>query len=259
MFTPAPDKKILRRMGYISDQEGIMRRYLREANGWNEHLRNSARFIIDSINETDTDNLVVLGSGWLLDFPIGEIPSRVRKISLVDVNFPSLVIKKVKDMKGVECITADITGGYIEMIYNLMKAGAKNFRLPSQLPVPRISPEKGKMILSLNLMNQLDILLVDYLQKFGVTDDSLIMNLRKNLQSDHINMLKDHPFILITDYMEVLMNSRGKIVEEKDLIHVPFPGGDRSAQWAWLFDTNRLYNSHADTLLKVKAVFSKPL
>jgi hypothetical protein len=35
------------------------------------------------------------------------------------------------------------------------------------------------------------------------------------------------------------------------------PPGDSIQEWEWQFDTHQLYNSNADTQMKVRAVFSK--
>ena len=57
-------------MGLLKDQEGIMKRYLRENDGWKEHLERSRSFLLDAFpykSSTKQDTLLVLGSGWLLD------------------------------------------------------------------------------------------------------------------------------------------------------------------------------------------------
>ncbi len=37
--------RIIRRMGFIRDQEGIMNRYLRERSNWDRHLQHTRSFI----------------------------------------------------------------------------------------------------------------------------------------------------------------------------------------------------------------------
>jgi len=99
MFAPAPERKILRRMNYISDQQGILRRYLREEGGWNNHLDHCSDFILRILKSNATEQLVVLGSGWLLDFPVEKILPLVKKVSLVDVHFPPRLLKRPKTLK----------------------------------------------------------------------------------------------------------------------------------------------------------------
>jgi hypothetical protein len=257
MLTPAPGKKILRRMNYISDQKGILRRYFREQDSWKSHLDNAGNFIREVLHSNKTDHVVVLGSGWLLDFPIDDILSSVKKITLVDVNFPAQVLRKVEHLKNVECLEADITGGFIQSVYNQIKFDKQQFSIPEIQSQPRIEPENGKLILSLNILNQLDILLVDYIRKKVRCDDDLILKFRRAIQKSHIEMLQEHPYILITDYREILINNQGKALEERDLIFNEFPSADLVREWEWQFDSHRLYNANADTCMMVKALFSK--
>jgi len=244
-------------MNYISDQKGIMRRYLREQHAWNQHLLNAGSFITDVLHQENVNHVVLLGSGWLLDFPLEKILTLVKKITLVDVYFPPQILRKVMDVKGVECISADITGGYIETVYERLRSNKTDFSIPEDIARPKIAPEDDKLIISLNIMNQLDILLVDYIQSKIKMDDNKILEFRKTLQQDHCSMLQEHPFILISDYRELLINTKGNVLEEKELIHVAFPVCDLSEEWEWQFDTHRLYNAHADTRMKVRALFSK--
>jgi hypothetical protein len=257
MLTPAPERKILRRMDYISDQKGIMRRYFREQEGWKSHLDRAGNFISVVLQNNETNHIVVLGSGWLLDFPIEKILQSVARITLVDVHFPAQVLRKAEKLKNVECLPADITGGYIQAVYNQVKLNKLTFTIPGGITAPRISPEKGKLILSLNILNQLDILLIDYIQKEAHCSEDLIIKFRKLLQESHVQMIMEHPFILMTDYREILINNQGKTLQEKDLIFTELPEGELTREWEWHFDTHQLYNAHANTIMKVRSVFSK--
>jgi hypothetical protein len=257
MLAPAPSKKILRRMDYISDQKGILRRYFREHDGWSDHIRKSGNFITEVLQDNEINHVVVLGSGWLLDFPIENIINLVPKITLVDVHFPSLILRKVKNLNGVNCVAADITGGYIESVYDLLKKSPMEFSIPENIIPPRILPQKGKLIISLNILNQLDILLVDYICQKSRPGEEYVNMFRKTLQESHIRMLREHPFILISDYREILINTKGERLEEKELIFADLPPGNNEQEWEWQFDTHRLYNENANTFLKVRAIYSR--
>lgn len=246
-------------MNYISDQKGILRRYKREREEWSGHLSNSGSFILEILKEHDFKKVVVLGSGWLLDFPLENILPFVEKISLVDVYFPPGVVKNVKRFDNIEIIQTDITGGHIKSIYEQVKASKKKYSFPLEMQVPGIIPEKGKLIVSLNLLNQLDILLVDYIRKYAICKEEDVVKFRKLIQESHIHMLNEHPYILITDYKEILINTQGKVLEERELIFAKIPAGDVSREWEWEFDTHHLYHDHANTRMKVMAMFSKGL
>jgi len=113
------------------------------------------------------------------------------------------------------------------------------------------------LIVSLNILNQLDILLVDYIREHAQCKEEDIISLRKTLQESHIQMLSEHPFVLITDFREILINTDGRVAGEKDLIFTELPSGCLEQEWEWEFDTHHLYYANANTMMKVKAFFSK--
>lgn len=255
MLAPAPSRKILRRMDYISDQKGILRRFLREKEEWNHHLSSAGEFILDVLNTHSFNQIVLLGSGWLLDFPIERISKLVQKITLVDVYFPSQIQRKVKNFENVECLALDVTGGYIEAVYTALRASKNDFKTP-RLISPNINPEDGKLIISLNILNQLDILLVDYIKSKTNLSEMETLALRKHLQEDHLNLLRPHPFILISDCEELLINTQGEIIESRELIFTDLPKTAHFREWEWNFDSHGLYNPDSETRMKVKAFFS---
>ena len=75
-------------MGYLSDQKGIMNRYLNQQGGWDSHLDNSKRFIERSAFLKNKRSVAVLGSGWLLDVPIDYIAQEFGEVYLVDIAHP---------------------------------------------------------------------------------------------------------------------------------------------------------------------------
>jgi len=109
------------------------------------------------------------------------------------------------------------------MIYDDLRHDKKNFRIPDNIPEPFISEKKGKLVISLNIMNQLDILIIDYIKKNIQLQDDDMLKLRRNIQNVHLQMLSKHAFILITDYREILINNNAKILEERDLIFPNLP------------------------------------
>ncbi len=56
-------------MKYISDQKGILNRYLAEGNNWEAHLEKTRGFITGCLEKNKPETVAVLGSGWLLDIP----------------------------------------------------------------------------------------------------------------------------------------------------------------------------------------------
>ena len=222
MLAPSPEYKVLKRMGYIKDQEGILNRYLRESKGWEQHLENTSGFILECLKNKKVRELVVFGSGWLLDFPLDKLAGMIENIKLVDIYHPPQILKKVKKYRGVECISADITGGYIAKIFQDIKKFEKQnvpFVFPAGSFLPEYNFHEYSYVISLNILNQLDILLTDYLKKKIILDEGTLQQIRKRLQNDHLDMIKKAPYILITDYEELLINRDGEEGEIKNLLY----------------------------------------
>jgi len=259
-FTAPPDRKILRRMSYLSDQQGIINRYLREQDGWRDHLEKTKNFITKCLTTKKIDQLVVLGSGWLLDFPFEELADNIRSIILVDIYHPPQILHKVRNFHHIDCVTADITGGYIKAIYDEVKR-IKKGKFPAvirmELSPPVLGKDRHSFILSLNLLNQLDILLVDYIKKQVVISEENIREIRRKLQSDHLSLITGQQYILITDYEEITRDFRGEAEMTQKLIYTDLPAGEYSEEWTWHFDTQGEYHPGRKTLLKVRAISSE--
>ena len=260
MFSSSPENKVLRKMGYISDQQGILNRYLREKEGWEGHLLNTKEFILECLAGKQVNKLIVLGSGWLLDFPLEKLYPQIKNISLIDIYHPPQIIKKVKNFPGVECITADITGGYIRQIYdkvNECKKHKTEFSLDENIIIPGYSGDENDYIISLNILNQLDILLTDYLKNQNQVSEYSIFKLHRKLQQDHINFLTKSKYILITDSEEIIINNEGEKESSKNLLYCDLPSFKYSREWCWKFDSSGLYNPNRQTHMNVRALYSE--
>lgn len=250
-------KKMVRKMKFISDQAGIINRYLREQENWEPHLNNTRDFVLQSFNNKDIKNLAVLGSGWLLDLPLRELSKKFKKILLVDVFHPPQVVKKAEKYPNVLLYETDLTGGGIKFCWNLRKsqeAYREKYILDSFSPSVPDLPLKPDAFVSLNLLNQLDILLVEFLERKKVpVVDAEIRRFRKTIQQFHLNWITSKPGCLITDTMEV-NNGPGNKTEEQPLVHVDLPEGGRREEWIWDFDLSGNYHPGSETRMKVMAM-----
>ena len=168
MSTRLPDKMILHRMGYYSNQEGIARRYIQEDDNWNIHLSNTRRFILNIVRKERPETVTVLGSGWLLDIPMQEILRTGCRVRLVDLIHPPGVVHKLGGETSVSFEHEDITGGLLEMVW--MMASGKPVPDTDQI-LQRIAalryepPVNPGLVLSVNLLSQLTTLPFEFLQK----------------------------------------------------------------------------------------------
>ena len=249
-------RKILRRMGYLRDQEGIMNRYLRERDRWDDHLEKTRAFINGSFELLSAESVAVLGSGWLLDVPLRELESRFSRVYLVDIIHPPQVRKKTEAMDRVELVEADLTGGAISQVWKISRKkdcfSLDDFLHDLQLTPPLRGIRPGALI-SVNLLNQLDIILCDFLIKQGTFGNEPLDRFRSALQSFHLEWITRTPGCLVTDATEKSSDNRGN-ESFKPLLYTPLPDGIRTGQWSWEFDTQGTYRSGIRTSMKVQAV-----
>jgi hypothetical protein len=243
-------RRVLKRMGYLADQQGIINRYLREQGGWDEHLYRCRNYIIESVKRRKPELITILGSGWLLDIPLEELAEGGTRINLVDINHPAQVRRKVQQFSNVELVEYDITGGLIETIWK--EAGKPGFNLPGMV-IPALKPDFDcGMILSVNILTQLDMLLAEYLAKYPGLKHGDIRHFRKGIQDSHLGFLQSVDSLLITDWGEEIW-SDGELSSSSDLLFTGLPQGNNTEEWKWEFDTNGLYYSGKKVIFRVLA------
>jgi hypothetical protein len=256
METRIPDRKILRRMKYLSDQQGIMNRYLAEGEGWEPHLERTRDFIRRCVGDGHFKSIAVLGSGWLLDLPLDFLSQRSEEVLLLDIWHPPQVKKKITGYGNVKAVEADITGGGIRGAYRF----ARDYRRTGKgsiLDIPfqaGMGGIKAGYIISLNILNQLDILLVDYLKKHVQIATEEELEFRRRIQSQHLSLLGPGRSCMITDAEERVINREGLQASSKTLVHCEFPKGVRTETWTWDFDARGEYNPRMKTEMFVRAI-----
>jgi len=247
---------MLRQMGYLRDQEGIMNRYLREKSNWESHLERTKGFINGAFKEVPIRTVAVLGSGWLLDIPLTEMVGRYDRICLIDIHHPPQIRKKVSGLGNVELIEADLSGGAIGQLWQKKKRMGKFASveiLDSISLIPPLDQCNVDAYFSVNLLNQLDIILCDYLKKQGYFQQESPNSLRSRLQSFHLEWITTKPGCLIADTLEITTESSGN-EQHKSLLHTDLPAGIRSENWTWEFDTTGSYGPGTLTRMEVQAI-----
>lgn len=256
-MTEREHRRILKKMNFISDQEGIMTRYLREKANWGSHIQHCQNFITGAFRDPALSSVAVLGSGWLLDLPLDYLSSRFKKVLLVDIHHPPQVRKKLEAYKNVSLQEIDISGGGIAFAWkmaNMKGEGVDRSLLNSFDPEQPALQIDTDAIISLNILNQLDILIVDYLKARdrSLTEEDLT-TLRRTIQEFHIHWMTQKPGCLISDITEENQNPVGE-VKLYDLLHTDLPKSKRSEQWIWDFDLSGFYHSDRITKMQVQAL-----
>ncbi|MCG8702112.1 MAG: hypothetical protein MI922_28920 [Bacteroidales bacterium] len=250
--------RVIRKLGYKSDQDGIIRRYLNEQGNWNSHLAKTKQFITENCLkfENKHSHIAILGSGWLLDVPLDFLLKHFRKITLCDINHPNEIKHKYRNTPQLVWKTIDISGGYATAVYEALKKGNKKNRynigeIKNFIPKNIISALHADVVVSLNLLSQLDVLVVEsYLGKNVKKTDIEIV--RRMIQQHHVNCLPKNRTILITDIEEILIKKNtesGRV----PLMYTEIPTGNTTDKWIWKFDTKKTYYQHCDTHREVIA------
>jgi hypothetical protein len=252
-----PSRNILRKMGLLSDQQGIMNRYLVEGKNWRSHLDNTKNFIRNCFPSDPSATVAILGSGWMLDIPAGFLLQHFREVNFYDINHPPLVMKQYDSFRNANFHERDLTGGLLEKVYKLCSSRGKKDQttLPDEIRMDaKQKLFEGDYIFSVNLLNQLDILIMDYLKKFYTLDEVRINILRNLIQKHHLEMLPQGRSGLITDFEEIHLDGHGLEKERLSLIHCDLPLAEKEERWFWEFDTRKTYHARWKTRMNVLAI-----
>lgn len=252
LFRKSNLNAIARRTGYVRDQQGILNRYVRENENWKQHLEYTKSFVLESVHRSKKSaSIAFLGSGWLLDVPLEEVANLFDDVYLYDIVHPEQVVVKTKKMKNVHLVTCDLTGGAVALAEN-----STTFeQFIAELPTLTLTEDFNRfdMVVSVNILNQLDIILCDYLsEKFSVNDDQLIP-VRRFVQQFHIDSLPVGKTCVITDFEEENESTIDGSKTNKKLLYCSFPECANKKEWTWFFDTNQRYHKNQITKLNVMA------
>jgi hypothetical protein len=249
------NKKTLKRMRYTSDQEGIMNRYLRESANWDKHLKNTRKFILNRIKKQHFNSIAFLGSGWLLDVPLNELLEMNKTVFLYDIRHPRQIKHKLKEYNTVILHEIDLTGGLIEKFYQVVKNNSAGDitspieELSANCKLPEI---KGDIVVSLNIMDQLDGLLIEFLKSEIALENKFWLKIRKQIQKNHLRLLEMHRSLLIADVEELISDKNGTITNP--LLFAKMPHGKYRENWKWVFDTTGSYHKNKKTVFNVVGI-----
>jgi len=249
--------RILRRMKYVSDQEGLLEKYLEEHEGWQEHLQNSKEFIMECVRKHKPQSVVIMGSGWLLDVPFKELAAECNQVYLADIRHPRQVRAMVRDYPNCSLIYTDLTGGAVTWIYSLVRSNRKTGKKESlksfSFGKPELADRKTYLV-SLNILNQLDIILLNWLNKFIKYPEDEINYFRKKIQENHIELLKPGHSCLICDHKEITLDKKNQVVSTKNPVYADLPKAERKKEWKWYFDRGGAFGQGYKTEFNIIAL-----
>ena len=240
---------MLTRMGYYDYQSGLIIHHINQYGGWDGHQENCRSLIAKALKLFEPEKITVLGSGWLLELPLVEMIEQSRKICLIDIIHPPDVINQVGNYRNVELIEQDVTGGLIEEVWKKTRKYSffKKIRSIEDIIVPEYKPENDPgMVISLNILTQLESLLIRYIKKKSEIKEEDIDLFRTEIQKKHIDFLRKHISVLITDFAEIITNRTGSVRNIPTLL-TDLPSCQLREEWTWDFDRTGadLYNSRS--------------
>jgi hypothetical protein len=242
-------RRMLTRMGYYNYQNGLIYHHINQEGGWENHQEHCRNFIIKALELYKPEKVTVLGSGWLLELPFTELIERTGRVCLIDIIHPPDVISQVGSFKNVELKEQDVTGGLIAEVWQKTKKYSFLKKLKSlvDIIIPEFKPDGDPgMVISLNILTQLESLLIDFIKKRSKITEEEFNHFRTEIQRKHIDFLKKHRSVLVTDSAEVIMNKDGSIKTIPTLL-TDLPPYNLIEDWTWNFDQTGadLYNSRS--------------
>jgi len=247
---------MFRKMGYFNDQSGILRRYRREREGWDAHLLKTRGFAVEAMQGKNSKSAAVLGSGWLLDVPVEEMSRYFEKLYLYDIRHPAETKKRVKLLGNVELRVCDISC-YANSVYEYVKKYRNHRHRP---PISDIQPQNAldlsefDFVFSCNILNQLDILLIDYLSQFFDLSHEEAVTFRSAVQSRHIDILPRNRSCMVADYKEITLTPNGKEISCRASVYHPVTQRTDASRWVWEFDKKMTYYKDKMTFFEVIGV-----
>lgn len=245
LFTPCP--AWVRKMGYLRESVATNARAKRCRAAWAEHLNLCKEEITSFVNSLGKQpRIAVLGSGWQLDLPVEFLAQACKEVVLVDIIHP-LPARLRGKRHGMQCVSADVTG--------VLEGDIFHHRWPESFSVNHLD-FLGKFdgIISLNLLSQLSLLPLDWMERNRPLMDENTLTYAKHIQQAHWELLHQlaPKICLITD-TEILSTKNGQTPHfEKKLVHISLP--EPKASWLWTVAHLGEINAHESFIHRV-AVF----
>ena len=157
-----------RRLGYLKEAIAIKARYRRHCEAWGPHLARS-RAVINAASQAcpQRRTALVLGSGLLLDIPLGALAAAFERVVLVDVVHLRAARRIAARYANVEMMTEDVTGlaGDIEA---RLRDGWRGASVPA--PVLFHDDDSIDLVVSANILAQLPVMPAAALRCAGADD-----------------------------------------------------------------------------------------
>ncbi len=232
LTTPCPRQ--LRAMGYLKELIALEARFRRCRKHWQPHLEKTRAVIAEAVQTTERrGKVVVLGCGILADIPIERLAEEFQTVQLVDVCFLGQTRKALKHVVNIRWQGSDITG-LAQPLGEWLATGQAGDALPTPAGPAEFTLADADLVISANILSQLPLLPLDYLQKKKPQlDETTLFGFAEGIVRRHLDFLQTAPgtVCLISEIERQLCDGQQVTETEDPLFGVPFerPG----EEWFW--------------------------
>ncbi|MDA0655562.1 MAG: hypothetical protein O2912_04030, partial [Proteobacteria bacterium] len=197
-----------------------------------EHLARSKAAITRVVEEIGGGNtVVVLGAGSCFDVPVEILSERFDRVNLVDA--VHLRLPGLRRHANIEWIVRDISG-----VAELLVA------CPSRLADPPVLDWLSDnaaidLVVSLNLVSQLSVMPLAYVEKRSSVDEESANLFHKNMMARHFNWLQRFhcPTLVLCDASRTIRDKSGAVIAVEPLLegmNLDEPGWRGPVEkWIW--------------------------
>lgn len=246
-----------RQLGYAKAAVSLWSRRRRCVRDWAGHEQNTRRFALDVASRCRRHDMVwLLGGGTLSDLPLTELCAQFRKVIVFDIALLPGTIRMAKRFANLELRLADVTGIVLPLA---------EWRKGMPLPIPQadamleLDPVPPDCVLSLNVLSQLPLLPMDYVQRQGITRQAAEAFGRAVIRA-HLDGLHRFgcPVGLTADARRVWRSRAGEVVlSESGILDVTLPSQERT--WIWPVAPRGEIDPEAGLEMTVEAAILMPM
>jgi len=225
-----PASRSAKKMGQLQETIAMEARYKRSKNQWASHLENSKNIIRSAtLSVSETSDIIILGSGLLLDIPIKYLAEKFNRVYLVDVVHLRKTKRLTRQYNNVIFIEHDIT----DLSEQMLNKPATGINFTPALEIPALS-EKTGLVVSANMLSQIHLAPVFYAKKHLNINDLTLEKLAHDIMLSHVSLLTNThcKVCLIADHKRLYKDHNQNIIEtEEVLFGINMPEPDDS--WYW--------------------------
>lgn len=221
-----------RRLGYGRGAVSLWSRSRRCARAWAPHHAATREFVAGLLRDLPQQGGTawVLGAGLLDDLPLDDLCSRFDRVILADIAFLPGMARRLRRYRNTEMHLFDATG----IVAPLSRwQPAENLPQPEVNALSALDTTAPSLVLSLNLLSQLPLLPLTWLERHGV-DHGTRQDYGRRIVAAHLAGLRglSCPIGLVSDFRRIFRNRAGEpVVAESALFDLTPPVAER--EWTW--------------------------